>query len=159
MENPVEQAKADLGRAAGRLKTLLTKTPEDKLNWSPSPTSRTPVQIVGHSATSIEGIQSMLMGEPFAFSSTAEMDSRLMESEKEFTSPEQVTELLDKNTAAYDAGLDSLTPEQVASTVHSPMGPMPLSVAIMFPAMHTLGHCGQLEYVQTIYGDRDWYYG
>lgn len=158
MSTPVEQAKSELRRCNARLKTLLETTPDDKLNWRPSSSSRTPIEIVGHTASSIEGIQKMLMGNPFPFASTAELDAFCLEQEKTFTSREQVLELLDAKTAVFIEWLDSLTPEQLATKVRSPFGEQEVAAAAIFPAMHALGHCSQLEYIQTIYGDRDWHY-
>lgn len=158
MSTPAEHAKSELRRTNARMKQLLESTPDNKLTWKPSPSSRSPIEIVGHAASSIKGIQSMLEGNPFPFASTAELDAFCLEQEKTFTSREQVLELLEANTAAFEAWLDSLTPEQLAAKVHGPFGEQEVAVGAIFPAMHAIGHCGQLEYIQTIYGDRDWHY-
>ena len=43
--------------------------------------------------------------------------------------------------------------------VDMPFGlePMPVAVVITFPTFHTRSHIPQIEYIQTIYGDRDWH--
>lgn len=77
--------------------------------------------------------------------------------EKEFTTRQQVLSLLEQTSAEYLAWLDTPTPEHLASTVHLPFGPMPMAAGITLPAQHLSGHVAQMDYIQTIYGDRDWH--
>jgi hypothetical protein len=157
MEDVISAAKAEFTRANQRVAKCLATTPDDKLNWSPAPTSRTIVQQVAHVAMAVDGIQGMLVGKPFEFASIADMDASIRAAEKEFTSREQVQALLDEKSAAYLAWLDTLTPEQIASTVHLPFGAMPMAVAITIMADHYRGHAYQIDYIQTMYGDMDWH--
>ena len=157
MEDKVSAAKAEFTRANQRILKALETTPDDKITWSPSSTCRTPCQQVAHSALAIEGIHGMLTGKPFPFASTAELDSTLREQEKAYTTREQAKALLEANSQAYLAWLDSLTPAQLAATIELPFGTFPMADAITFPADHTRGHAAQLEYTQTIWGDHDWH--
>lgn len=160
MEDIVSQTKAEYQRSRERLVKLLGVTPADKLNWSPSPQARTPIQLAAHSAMAVDGILQMLTGEGSGEGIVAEIDSYLRKEEQQYTTVEQVTAVLDKNSTAYLAFLDTLTPAQLSSTVSGFFGStFPMSEAITFPAHHMRGHIAQLEYVQTIYGDHDWYYG
>ena len=155
----VTQAKAEFIRAKERLVHGLATTPDDKVNWSPAPTARTPVQLVAHAALSIAGMQGWFAGTPFRWASMAEADAEWRQEEKAFTSPQQALDLLEKNSAAYLAWLDSLTPELLASTLHTAMGDFPLAYAITFTADHLRGHAAQLDYLQTVWGDLDWHMG
>lgn len=157
MSNTVEEAKAELVRAKGRLTRALETTPDDRINWSPSPTARTPIHQVVHSATSIGGIQGMLAGKPWEFGGPEDMDKATREEEKSYDSREQALAVLEKHSSVYLAWLDTLTPDQVASTLDTPFGSFPMAAAITFPADHMRGHAAQMEYIQTIYGDRDWH--
>ena len=65
MQDIISQAKAELIRAKDRMTRALATTPDDKINWSPSPTARTPIQEVAHSVMAVSGIQGMLTGKPF----------------------------------------------------------------------------------------------
>ena len=160
MEDIISQAKAEFTRTKERAVRALATTSEDRINWSPSPTARTPIQLVAHGAMVISGIQGMLTGQPFPYSGAAEFDTALRAAEKEFTTREQVLSLLEQNSAGYFTWLDALTPEQLASTVQMPFGPaIPMAVGITFPAYHLSGHVAQMDYIQTIYGDRDWHMG
>jgi len=160
MEDIISQTKAELVRAKEQMARALATTPDDRINWSPSPTARTPIQQVAHAANAIPGIQGMATGKPFPFKSLAEFDAAMRAEEAGFNDREQARALLETNTAAYLSWLDTLTPEQIASPVQMPFGPpVPLSVAITFAAYHLRGHVAQMDYIQTIYGDQDWHMG
>ena len=158
MQDTLSQTKAEFLRAKERLARALATTPDERIHWSPSPTARTPLQQVAHCAMSIAGIHGMLVGKPFPYAGIAEFDTALRAAEREFTTREQVLGLLEQTSAEYLTWLEALTPEQFASTVHTPFGQtVPMAVGLGFPAYHTLGHIAQVDYIQTIYGDQDWH--
>jgi len=153
MANIIDDVKAEYNRAKGRITNDLTTTPDDKINWSPTETARTPLELVAHAAMGTEGITGMLSGKPFPFESMQAMDAASRKAEKEFTSREQALGFLDKASSEFFAWLDTLSAEQIASTITLPFGPVPLATAITFPADHLRCHASQIEYVQTTYGD------
>jgi hypothetical protein len=157
MEDIISQTKAEFIRAKERMAHVLAATPDDRINWSPSSTARTPLQQVAHGALAIAGIQGMMAGKPFPYASIAEADAAWRCDEKEFTTREQVLALLEKNSAEYLAWLDTLTPEQLASTLQTGFGSFPMAAAITFAADHLRGHTAQIDYIQSIYGDLDWH--
>lgn len=158
MQEIIDAAKAEFLRAKERITHNLATTPDDRINWSPTPTARTPVQQVAHAAMATTGIQGLLMGKPFPYASLADLDPALRLAEKEFTTREQALSLLEQTSAEYLQWLDTMTPEQMASTVHLPSRPsFPMAVGITLPADHMRSHCAQIDYIQTIYGDRDWH--
>lgn len=85
----------------------------------------------------------------------AELDAFCLAEEKGITTRQQALDLLEVNSNGYIAWLDGLSDEQISGTFHSPMGDFPMSVAITFLADHLRSHASQLEYIQTIYGDRE----
>jgi hypothetical protein len=91
----------------------------------------------------------------YPFASVADIDIAFREAERKYTTREQVKELLDGTVAEFCTWLDTLTLEQLESTLHTHFGPVPMSFGITLPAMHTEIHIGQLEYIQTIYGDME----
>ena len=46
----IEHAKTDFLQAKERLCQALAATPDDRLNWAPSATARTPIQQTAHAA-------------------------------------------------------------------------------------------------------------
>lgn len=159
MEDTISQAKAEFIRAKEQMTHALTTTPDDKLNWTPSATARTPIQQVAHVAMVVSSTQDLLSGKPFPYTNIAELDTAGRIAEKEFTTREQVVSLLEHNSAEYLAWLDTLTAEQLASTVPSIFGPIPMAVGINAPRNQISGHLAQMGYIQTIYGDHDWHMG
>ena len=157
MDNAIAHTKQELDRACLRLEHLFELTPDDRIHWSPSPTARTPIQLITHSASALEGIQKMVGGEPFPYKNLADADADWRQMEKQVNSRSEALALLHEKAEGYKKWLDSLTSEQLASTAHLPFGEMPFSVAITFGTMHTSFHSAQLEYLQTIYGDHDWH--
>lgn len=159
MQVAVEHAKGQLAYAKQRMEHAFANIPEDRLCWSPSPTARTPVQIVVHAADAVTNIQSQLNGTPFHIPTTAEADAHFLHMEKEFSTREDALRLLDERCSGYVEWLDAMTPEIFNGTMPLPfgLGAMPVSMALDVPAGHMNGHTGQLEYIQTILGDRDWH--
>ncbi len=150
-----ESAKAEFTRAKDRLAKNLAATPDDRLSWSPAPSARTPIQIVAHAGLSLPHMTAWLSGKSFDFPSMADLDVACRAEEASITTREQAVEVLEKNSHAYCAWLDSLSDDQLASTLELAFGTFPMKDAITFAADHTRNHAGQLEYLQTIYGDRE----
>ena len=155
MNPAIEAAIAEYLRAKQRLLADLESTPEDRVSWAPSESSRTPIELVVHAAMGTEGMHGVLTGKPFPFADMAELDAFSREKEKEFTTREQAIALLDQVSDAYVEWMATLTDEQLAENFS--MGPMnaPFAYAITFCADHLRCHASQLEYLQTIYGDRE----
>jgi len=158
--NPDNHAiKATFEQAKQGLIKALATTPDDRLNWTPSPTARSPLAAAAHSAGAIKNLHEMFQGRAFSVATTAEADEYFLRWEKDFTTREQVLELLDKVSTDFTAWLDTVEGEQWNSMVPLPfgMGELPLHVAVHFIAHHTNFHVAQIAYIQTIYGDRDWH--
>jgi hypothetical protein len=159
MNDLIEGAKSDFVNAKGRLVHALATTPDERLNWSPSPTARTAIQQVAHAAIAIKNLNDTLDGRTFKADSVEAADAGFRSEERRFTTREEVLELLETYSAAYVAWLDRLTPDRLESMVTLPfdLGQAPLKECLAFPPMHTMVHAGQIQYMQTIYGDHDWH--
>ena len=157
-QSPAEIAKAQLLHAKARIEHILSTTPDDRLHWSPASTARTPLQQVAHAARSVGAIGDLLEGHPEP-GTTAEADARFVAWEKQFQTREEVLTLLAANCARYCSLLDSFTSEQLAQNIQFPfgLGEGPRIACLGFAGMHTNDHAAQMEYIQTIYGDRDWH--
>jgi hypothetical protein len=159
MEEAVCEAKTEFKRSIQQAQRVLATTPDDRVNWSPSPTCRTPVHLVAHCAMVIDPITEALNNREIKFDNIAEMEKHNRFMEKEFTTREKAADFLTEKSNKYLSWMESLTDSDLKSTVTTPFGPMPLSVAITLLAGHTRGHAAQAEYIQTIYGDHDWHMG
>ena len=157
-QQTIEHAKTDFARAKRMLLTAFEATPDDKLNWSPTPSARTPLHLVAHAADAVKNVHEMLQGRTFEANTPAEADKSFREWEQQFTAREPVLALWEENSAAYEAWLAALTPDALDGTIELPFGSgrACLSEALFFLPRHTNWHTAQLEYIQTIYGDRIW---
>ena len=158
MNTQIENVKNEFLQAKEGLLKALSTTPEERLNWSPSPTARTPLEVAVHAALVIGFFADTLDGSPWVAPTTAEADQGFREAENCYTSRDEVLRLIDVKADAFVACLKGLAPERLGVLVDMPFGldPMPVAVFITFPTLHTRSHIPQIEYIQTIYGDRDW---
>ncbi len=158
MEQAANFAIQEANQLNERLLRDLAKTSDDRLNWSPTPTARTPLQLVAHCAFSLGFIHAMLNGTPYPAKTTAEADAEFLEMEREVTTREQALSLWESRFHQYVSFLRSLQPDQMDTLVILPfeMGALPMHFMAGMGAIHTREHIAQLEYLQTIYGDREW---
>ncbi|CAN5406317.1 hypothetical protein BH11ARM2_BH11ARM2_28040 [soil metagenome] len=158
MDPRIEEAKTQFLQAKEAFFKAFAAVPDERLNWSPSATSRTPIQQVAHAAESIGHIHAMLNGHPFPVPTTTEADKGFRENDARFTTREEVLDLIERNSGAYIAWLDNVAPERLDDTATLPfgLGQAPVSAVLSAPADHTRWHLAQLDYMQTIYGDQDW---
>jgi hypothetical protein len=152
------EAAAELDQVRGLFLRALDKTPDDRLTWSPSPSSRTPLQLAAHSAYSLGFIKTMLESHPYATPTMEQADAEFMEMDSGVETREQAVALLNQNAEALIAYLNSVQPSELDRMVMLPfgLGQAPLGNMLGVGSMHTRSHLAQLEYLQTIYGDRSW---
>ena len=156
-----EATQAELIRTKDRMVQLLMATPDDRLNWQPSPGARSIVQIVAHSALSLGNILMQLQGVPFATPTSAEANVQFLAHDAEFSEREETKDYLEAKCADYVAFLASLEPADLERMVTLPfgLGEAPIGYMMTMGNLHTMGHIAQIEYIQTLYGDHDWHFG
>lgn len=159
MQATIDQAKANFTRAHEAMRHALETVPDDRINWAPSPTSRTALHQVAHAAAAVKSIHEMLEGRPFPVPTPDEADKGFREWERQFTTREQVLEILDKHAADYLVWLDALTPDRLDTLVTLPfsLGQAPIGAVLSAEVDHMNWHTAQIQYMQTIYGDHDWH--
>lgn len=154
----IEQAKAKFETARDQMLENFAKIPDEKLNWSPAETARTPIEILVHCGDSIGHLTGMMQGRRFEPETTADADRHFREHEKSFTSREQALNHFNAHSGAFITHLAKLSEDDLEQLALLPfgMGEAPLSLMITLPTEHTKSHTPQLEYLQTCYGDRSW---
>ncbi len=100
----------------------------------------------------------MLQGTPYPAKTTADADAEFLVMEQEITSREQAIDLLEGKFEKYVTVLNKIGPEQLETLIEAPfgLGKVPMRTAIGVGTGHTQSHTAQLDYLQTIYGDRNW---
>jgi hypothetical protein len=154
----IAQAKSEFEQAKQGLLLALDTTAEERLDWKPSETARSPVEVAAHAAIAIESMLGNLRGDTFALATPQEADRYFLEKEKGARRG-WVVEVLERNSEMYYLWLDYL-PESSDldwGDVEMPfgMGWVPMRTAIGFMAAHLNWHTAQIQYIQTIYGDRE----
>lgn len=157
----IESAKADLIRTTDRMLSLLSETPDDKLAWKPTPSSRSIMEIVAHSAHSLENIAQQLRGIPFAPPTSKDANEGFLEHDAQFSTREEVEVYFTEKRDSYAALLDTFTRADLIKQLKLPfgLGDAPLAYFMTMGHVHTMGHNAQIEYIQTMYGDHDWHLG
>ncbi|MDR3707568.1 MAG: DinB family protein [Capsulimonadaceae bacterium] len=153
METPSSEAKKVANNGYQRLLKTFAAVSDDRLNYTPSPTSRTPLQIVAHCGFANQGISKMILGEPMPFASFEEMEAVMKPLIASITTRQQALDLVAESMSSVNTALDAITPEILDKQVAVPSGQMPIGTMIYIFGMHMQNHASQIDYIQTIWGD------
>ena len=154
---PIEHLRAATDRASRLLANDLKAIPEEKQNTSPGGIARTPVNIVAECA--------MVNGRIAHFLRSGEMPPRPTIEERNrhlasFDSAEKALAYLERETTVLLAAFDGLEPARLGERNDELFGrPMTLFQLAELAAVHMSYHDGQLNYVQTLYGDAEMHWG
>lgn len=135
----------------------LSHVPADKLDWSPSATSRSALAIAAHCAGYSHGFASVIR------------EGKFPTTGEEFLAPIQLRingiSTIDEAVSMLRAGieetlaaLDTVAPDQVERTLDTPIGPTSFLFFMTIPATHLILHTGQIDYLQTCWGDQEVYF-
>lgn len=161
MDNLIETAKKDAVTAMEWFLRNLSQVPKEKLEWSPSPTAKSALQIAAHTAVTAGNFAKMIrdrklpMGEeiPVFIEQTAA-------AEKALINIDEIVSLLRSNTDEVLAALDTLSPVDTEGVLDSSQGwTMPMTFLMKLPAYHAIGHTAQIDFLQTCWDDQEIYVG
>lgn len=153
MHDLIASSKANAVRGMNTFLHDLSHVPDDKLNWSPSPTAKSALQIAAHCAVTVGNFAEMIQARKLP-QDVAEHVAQTAAAEAALTSRAEIEALYRANTDAVVAALDTLTPEEVAMSLESSLGwSMPMTFLMELPWMHAISHAGQIVYLQTCWGD------
>jgi len=154
----VVAALAEAEQMNDRLLRTFAKVPDDRLRWAPSSSARTPLELVAHCGFSLGFICELLAGKPYPAPTTAQADAEHLERERAVSTRDEALELWTTNHAKYVALIEAMSPEDMSKMIRLPfgLGTAPMSYMVSVGPLHTREHMAQLDYLQTIYGDREW---
>ncbi len=140
-------------RATNDLVALLQATPDDKLAWTPENTGRSVLEQAKECAI-VHYIWAVIIRErglpiemPPEFTAFAE---------QAINSRESAIAALQTTTNALVAAIQSVAPEETGVAVRVDMmsdRKVALAECCLYPYWHTVYHEGQVNYLQTLYGD------
>lgn len=133
--------------------------PDDKLNWTVTPTAKSPLRIAAHTALYAGRFAKMIRDQKPPMPEN--LEEWLAEREAEeiaITSREEVERVFREGTEEVLAALDTLTPEAVESVIDSGQGwTMSMKFMMSLPGWHATLHMGQIDFLQTCWGDQKVY--
>lgn len=135
--------------------------PDDRLNWSPTPTSKSPIRVAAHAALYAGRFAKMIEERKLpAVDNLEEWLEQRNAEEIALTSRTEMEAAFREGTERVLAAIDSLTPEEIASTLDSGMGwSIPMTRLMMFAGWHATLHTGQIDFLQTCWDDQEIYVG
>lgn len=135
--------------------------PDDKLEWTPTSTAKSAIRIAAHTALYARRFAKMIRDRQLPV--TGSLQEWLAERDAEemaITTREEVERVFRKGTKEVLAALDTLTPEDIELSLDSGQGwSMPMTFLIALPGFHATLHAGQIDYLQTCWGDLEVYVG
>lgn len=152
----VTNAQSELKRRSERMLHVFSFVPSDKLNWSPSPTSKSSVRIVAHCAVVCKFVADAITERlPEERPMTEDFFKAQAEAEQELVEHADVAVAFKKAIAELDEALSSITPDTIDLMVERTFRPMPMRFLLTLGQEQLATHTGQIEYLQTIWGDMD----
>jgi hypothetical protein len=137
--------------AAGKLRWSLAHfiksfnaTPDDKLDFKPSPTANSPRELILH-----------VLGGNGHVAHTLGME---MDPTAGPTDRDALLQRLTETTEIIASKLETVPDEQLDTMVDFVAGKMPMPVFLFIEDWHVARHAGQLDYLQTIWGDMENYF-
>ena len=139
---------------------ILNRIPDDKINWRPSESARCALEIGAHIAVGNVWFQELL-SEVNNLAKNCTQDKvakskRFHEEESKYKTRESVINFINSSSEPLIKILSNFSDNDIQSKSVVMFGKeRPLSQFIYFPEGHVNGHISQLEYLETIWGNKD----
>lgn len=157
MDDLIAQCKARATLAMDMFLRNLSHVPEDKLTWSPCPTAKSALQIAAHVAGYSGGFASIIRAGRFP-ASTEEFLGPIQAVVDGIETVQQAEAVLRKGIADMLAALDTVQADQIGRSLETPIGTTPFLFFMTIPSTHLTLHTGQIDYLQTCWGDQEVYF-
>lgn len=135
--------------------------PDDKLEWTPTPTSKSALRIAAHTAL-YAGRFAKMMREK-SVPAVDDLEAWISQRDAEeiaVTSRAEVESIFRSGTEEVLAVLDTFTAEDVELSLDSGQGwSMSMRFLMGLPGWHATLHMGQIDYLQTCWDDQEIYVG
>lgn len=157
MDTLIEACKANAVQAMESFLVVFSFIPDDKLTWTPAPSAKSAIRIAAHTALYAGRFARMIEARELPRpEGLEEWIARREAEDAALTDRAEVEAVFRKGTDEVLAALDSLTPEEVESTLDSGFGwTMPMTSLMNMPARHAYTHTGQLDFIQTCWDDQE----
>lgn len=160
MEDSVALCKKSAVEGMEHFLRNFSHVPDDKLNWTATPTAKSALRIAAHTALYAGRFARMIRDQkiPSVDNLTEWLAQRDAE-EIAITCRIEIERTFRHGTQEVLFALDSLTPEAVGCTLDSGLGwSMPMTWLMNLPGWHSTLHLGQIDFLQTCWGDQEIYF-
>ena len=133
--------------------------PEERLNWSPVPSAKTPLRVAAHTALYAGRFAKMINARQLpAFESLEQWLAERDAEELAITTREQMEAAFRAGTAEVLAALDNFPEDLIGTTIETNMSwQMSVNWLVGLPGWHATLHTGQIDYLQTCWDDQEIY--
>ncbi len=133
--------------------------PDDKLTWTPTPSSKSALRIAAHAALYAARFAHMIRDKRLPMPENLEKWLAQRNTEEiAVTNREDIETIFREGTKQVLAALDALTLEDLELSLDSGQGwSMPMKQVIELPSFHAIVHMGQIDYLQTCWDDQQVY--
>ena len=135
----------------------LSFVPDDKLAWTPTPTSKSAIRIAAHTALYPAVFAGMIRDRKLPASDNLEawLEKRNA-AEVALATRGEIESVFRKGTEEVLVALDSVPQDAIGTSLDSGFGwSMPMTRLRRLPGIHALQHAAQIEYLQTCWDDQE----
>ena len=157
----IELCKNDAKNGKDMFLRNFAHVPDDRLNWTPTPTAKSALRVAAHTALYYSRFAEMIRNRatPKVENLEAWLEERASQ-EIELTTREAVIAAFESGLAQVNAALDGLSDDDVNLEIDSGQGwSMSMRFMMRLPGWHATLHMGQIDYLQTCWDDQEVYVG
>ncbi len=156
METLIASCKEGAVKGMEHFLKVFSFVPDDRLNWTPSPTAKSALRIAAHTAVTVGNFAKMIRARKLPTGDEIpELVARTEAAEAEISSRAEMESVFRKNTDEVIAALDTLTPEDIGTTLDTSLGwSAPMTFLMKLPEIHAMAHTSQIDYLQTCWDDQ-----
>lgn len=159
MDNLVDSCKKSAVQNMEIFLRNFSHVPDEKLDWTPTHTAKSAIRIAAHTALYAGRFAKMIKDRklPAPDNLTEWLAERNAE-EIAVTCREDIETIFRTGTAEVIEALDSLTAEEIGSSLDSGQGwSMSMNFLMNLPGWHATLHTGQIDFLQTCWDDQTIY--
>jgi hypothetical protein len=149
-----EFIKSEIDRAGASVFARAKKVPADKLEWSPLDHGRSVMNLVQECALCPSWTVDVLKTKKFE-SDPNESMAEYEAARAAITDLDSAEAAFNKNVADLKAAIDGFPEGEMLEEITIPWGTFSYADLMFVPAWNCHYHVGQINYIQTLYGDKD----
>lgn len=155
----VRKAASDAQNTMEMFLRNFANVPDERLTWTPSPTAKSALRIAAHTATYAARFAQMIRTRSLPSGDVEAWIQKCRDEEMAVGTREGVERLFREGTALVIEALEGLTEEDIDMRLGSGDDTMSMAFLMGLPALHAAIHMGQIDFLQTCWGDQQVYVG